>query len=73
MKNQYSTTALLTVALVHASPAAAQSTAPSAPSGKAGEIVPLVDYHAHISSLMYARQVSPQFSPLCRFRQKYRS
>lgn len=62
-KNQYSTTALLAVALVHASPAAAQSTAPSAPSSKAGEIVPLVDYHAHINSLMYAQTNFPPILP----------
>lgn len=63
MKNQYLTTALLAVALVYASPAVAQSTAPSAPSGKAGEIVPLVDYHAHINSLMYAQTNFPPILP----------
>jgi uncharacterized protein len=63
MTNRSSITALLAAALVHASPAISQTTAPASPTGKTQEIVPLVDYHAHINSLMYAQTSFPPILP----------
>lgn len=63
MNKPFGIAALLAIALVHALPASSQLPPSAAQADRKQAIVPLVDSHAHINSLMYAETVIPPILP----------